>query len=399
MQMTNPELIAKIKQLSEDFKSDLIQIRRHLHAHPELSEKEFETAEFICSTLDSFGISYKTNVGGTGIVAHIEGINPDKRTIALRADMDALPIVETNEVDYKSQNKGVMHACGHDVHMSCLLGAVRILNQLRNEFEGTLRIIFQPSEEKFPGGARAMIEDGVLKNPVPTEIYGQHVLPTLEAGKVGFKSGHYMASTDEVYLTVKGKGGHAATPELNVDTVVLAAQIIVNLQQLVSRMAPPGIPTVLSFGRIIGEGRTNIIPNEVKIDGTFRTFNEEWRAKAHEKITHMAQHIAESVGGSCDVFIDKGYPFLVNDEAVTQKAKMAAIEYLGAENVVDLEQRMTAEDFAYYSHIIPACFYRLGVKNPLWNEIRNLHTSTFDADENSIALGAGLMAWLAAKNI
>lgn len=399
MLMSNSGLIAKIKQLSEDYKSDLIQIRKHLHAHPELSEKEFETAAFICSKLDSFGISYVKNVGGNGIVAHIIGRNPNSKTIALRADMDALPITELNNESYKSVNPGVMHACGHDVHMSCLLGAVRILNQLRDEFDGTLRILFQPSEEKFPGGALAMIADGVLKNPVPVEIYGQHVLPTLEVGKVGFKAGYYMASTDEVYLTVKGKGGHAATPELNVDTVVLAAQIIVSLQQLVSRMAPPGIPTVLSFGRIIGEGRTNIIPNEVKIDGTLRTFNEEWRAKAHEKITHMAQHIAESVGGCCDVFIDKGYPFLINDDTVTQKAKLAAIEYLGAENVVDLEQRMTAEDFAYYSHIIPACFYRLGVKNPQWNEIRNLHTPTFDADENSIALGAGLMAWLAVKNI
>lgn len=399
MLMSNTGLIAKIKQLSEDYKSDLIQIREHLHAHPELSEKEFETAGFICSKLDSYGISYKKNVGGNGIVAHIKGRNPESKTIALRADMDALPITELNNESYKSVNPGVMHACGHDVHMSCLLGAVRILNQLRDEFDGTLRILFQPSEEKFPGGALAMIADGVLKNPVPVEIYGQHVLPTLEVGKVGFKAGYYMASTDEVYLTVKGKGGHAATPELNVDTVVLAAQIIVSLQQIVSRMAPPGIPTVLSFGRIIGEGRTNIIPDEVKIDGTLRTFNEEWRAKAHEKITNMAQHIAESVGGSCDVFIDKGYPFLVNDDSVTQKAKMAAIEYLGAENVVDLEQRMTAEDFAYYSHIIPACFYRLGVKNPHWSEIRNLHTPIFDADENSIALGAGLMAWLAVKKI
>lgn len=396
--MNNNELIAIIKKLSEDYTSDLIQIRRHLHTHPELSEKEFQTADFICAQLDSMGIQYKNHVGGNGIVTHIEGRNPSSRTLALRADMDALPINELNETDYKSVYNGVMHACGHDVHMTCLLGAVRIINQLRNEFEGTLRIIFQPSEEKFPGGARAMIAEGVLQNPIPQHIYGQHVLPTLEAGKVGFKSGYYMASTDEVYLTVKGKGGHAATPELNVDPVVMAAQIIVGLQQIVSRLAPPGIPTVLSFGRIIGDGRTNIIPNEVKIDGTLRTFNEEWRAKAHKKITHMAQHIAESMGGSCEVFIDKGYPFLVNDEDTTAKARTAAIEYLGAENVVDLEQRMTAEDFAYYSHIIPACFYRLGVKNPSWTEIRNLHTPIFDVDETSIALGAGLMAWLAIKS-
>jgi len=390
----NP-LIEKIKTLSAEFAPEIIDIRRHLHANPELSEKEFKTADFICATLDSYGIPYTRGVGGNGIVAKIEGLQPQTTTLALRADMDALPINELNACDYKSQNPGVMHACGHDVHMASLLGASKILNELRNEFEGTIRLIFQPSEEKFPGGALAMINDGVLKNPVPERIIGQHVLPTLEAGKVGFKPGRYMASTDEIYLTVKGRGGHAATPELNTDTVLMASHIIVALQQVVSRMAPPGIPTVLSFGRFIADGRTNIIPLEVKIDGTFRTFDETWRAKAHEKITKLASGIAESMGGSCEVFIDHGYPFLVNDDQATAQAKALAQQYLGAENVVDLDQRMTAEDFAYYSHIIPACFYRLGVKDPSWETIRNLHTPEFDADERSLETGMGLMAWLA----
>ena len=390
----NP-LIEKIKNLSAEFTPEIIDIRRHLHANPELSEKEFKTADFICATLDSYGIPYTRGVGGNGIVAKIEGLQPQTTTLALRADMDALPINELNACDYKSQNPGVMHACGHDVHMASLLGASKILNELRNEFEGTIRLIFQPSEEKFPGGALAMINDGVLKNPVPERIIGQHVLPTLEAGKVGFKPGRYMASTDEIYLTVKGRGGHAATPELNTDTVLMASHIIVALQQVVSRMAPPGIPTVLSFGRFIADGRTNIIPSEVKIDGTFRTFDETWRAKAHEKITKLASGIAESMGGSCEVFIDHGYPFLVNDDQATAQAKALAQQYLGAENVVDLDQRMTAEDFAYYSHIIPACFYRLGVKDPSWETIRNLHTPEFDADERSLETGMGLMAWLA----
>ena len=390
----NP-LIKKIKNLSAEFTPEIIDIRRHLHANPELSEKEFKTADFICATLDSYGIPYTRGVGGNGIVAKIEGLQPQTTTLALRADMDALPINELNACDYKSQNPGVMHACGHDVHMASLLGASKILNELRNEFEGTIRLIFQPSEEKFPGGALAMINDGVLKNPVPERIIGQHVLPTLEAGKVGFKPGRYMASTDEIYLTVKGRGGHAATPELNTDTVLMASHIIVALQQVVSRMAPPGIPTVLSFGRFIADGRTNIIPSEVKIDGTFRTFDETWRAKAHEKITKLASGIAESMGGSCEVFIDHGYPFLVNDDQATAQAKALAQQYLGAENVVDLDQRMTAEDFAYYSHIIPACFYRLGVKDPSWETIRNLHTPEFDADERSLETGMGLMAWLA----
>jgi amidohydrolase len=389
----------KIKALASEFAPGIIQIRRHLHARPELSELEFKTADFICVTLDSYGIPFTRNVGGNGIVAKIEGQQPQVTTLALRADMDALPINELNECEYKSLNPGVMHACGHDVHMASLLGASKILNELRDEFVGTIRLIFQPSEEKFPGGALAMIKDGVLKNPVPERIYGQHVLPTLEAGKVGFMPGKYMASTDEIYLTIKGRGGHSATPDLNTDTVLIAAHIIVALQQVVSRMAPPGVPTVLSFGRVIADGRTNIIPSEVKIDGTFRTFDETWRARAHEKITTLAQGMAKSMGGSCDVFIDHGYPFLVNDDLATSEAKALAQEYLGRENVVDLDQRMTAEDFAYYSHIIPACFYRLGVKDPSWEKIRNLHTPEFDADERSLETGMGLMAWLAVNQL
>jgi len=395
----NDSLLDKIKNLSVQFAPGIIQIRRHLHANPELSEKEFNTAGFICSTLDGYGIKYKRNIGGNGIVALIEGRKPQITTLALRADMDALPITELNNCEYKSLNPGVMHACGHDVHMASLLGTSRILNDLREYFEGTVRLIFQPSEEKFPGGALAMINDGVLKNPEPARIYGQHVLPTLEAGKVGFKAGRYMASTDEVYLTVKGRGGHAATPDLNIDSVLMASHIIVALQQVVSRSAPPGVPTVLSFGRVIADGRTNIIPSEVKIDGTFRTFDEPWRARAHDKIRSVATGIAESMGGTCEVFIDHGYPFLVNDDLATSEAKALAQHYLGKENVVDLDQRMTAEDFAYYSHIIPACFYRLGVKDPSWQNIRNLHTPEFDADERSLETGIGLMAWLAVNQL
>jgi amidohydrolase len=396
--MANP-LSEKIKALAKEFAPGIVQIRRHLHANPELSEKEYNTADFICKTLDSYGISYVRNVGGNGIVAKIEGQQPQVSTLALRADMDALPINELNDCDYKSQHPGVMHACGHDVHMSSLLGTAKILNELRNEFEGTIRLIFQPSEEKFPGGALAMIKDGVLENPVPERIYGQHVYPTLEAGKVGFKSGKYMASTDEVYLTIKGRGGHSATPDLNTDTVLIASHIIVALQQVVSRMAPPGVPTVLSFGRVMADGRTNIIPSEVKIDGTFRTFDETWRARAHEKITMIAKGMAESMGGTCDVFIDHGYPFLVNDDMATSESKALAQEYLGPENVIDLDQRMTAEDFAYYTQIIPACFYRLGVKDPSWEKIRNLHTPEFDADESSLETGMGIMAWLAVNQL
>lgn len=389
------DLKTKINQLADDFFGEMVAIRCHLHSNPELSEQEYKTAAFISAKLTEWGIEHKTNVGGNGIVAVISGNNPEKQTVALRADMDALPIIEENDVPYKSMNSGVMHACGHDVHMTCLLGAVKILNLLKENLTGTLRIIFQPSEEKFPGGALAMINAGVLKNPVPAKILGLHVLPTLEAGKIGTKAGKYMASTDEVYLTVKGKGGHAATPELNTDTVLIAAHIITGLQQIVSRHAPPGVPSVLSFGKVIANGRTNIIPDVVKIDGTFRTFDEKWRVAAHEKITTLAQGIAQSMEGDCDVFIDKGYPFLINDEKVTAEVSALSKDFLGAENVVELESRMTAEDFAYYSHQIPACFYRLGVKRKEEKEIRNLHTSTFDVDESAIKTGMSIMAWLA----
>ncbi len=386
-----------VKELAAKLAPEMIEIRRHLHRNPELSMEEEKTSAYIASKLQEYNISHTRGIAIHGITALIEGANPGSRTVALRADMDALPITEATGNEYCSTVPGVMHACGHDAHMACLLGAANILQQMKDKFEGTVKLIFQPSEEKFPGGASMMIKEGVLKNPAPDIMLGQHVLPTLEAGKVGFKAGKYMASTDEVYLTVKGRGGHAATPDLNVDPVLIAANILVSLQQIISRNAPPAIPAVLSFGRFIAEGRTNIIPDEVKLAGTLRTFDEKWRADAHIRITRMATGIAESMGGTCDVFIDRGYPFLVNDDTVTQNARQAAIEYLGPENVEDLEMRMTAEDFAYFSQLVPSCFYRLGTANEKRGITHNLHTSKFDIDESSLETGAGLMAYLTLK--
>ena len=399
METTHQVLLDTIKDSAGKFLPEIISLRRYLHMNPELSTLEHNTAAFVAVKLTEYGIPFKTDIGGNGIVATIEGSNPGCRTIALRADMDALPVQETNEVEYRSKSAGVMHACGHDVHMACLLGAARILNQMKSSFEGSIRLIFQPSEEKFPGGALAMIKDGVLENPVPYRIFGQHVYPALEAGKIGLKAGSYMASTDEVYLTIHGKGGHAATPELNIDPVLIASHIVVAMQQVVSRNANATIPTVLSFGRFIAEGQTNVIPDLVKINGTFRTFNEEWRAFAHKKIRDIAEGIAGGMGGSCEVLIAKGYPFLVNDEETTRETKALAIEYLGAVNVVDLDQRMTAEDFAYYSQIIPSCFYRLGTRNEAKGITANLHTSAFDVDEQSLETGMGLMAWIAINQL
>ena len=392
-------LIEKIKSLSSEYLDEVIRIRRHIHARPELAFDEYQTAAYIAAKLDEYGIPYTKGIAKTGIVGLIEGKKAEGKVVALRADMDALPMHELSDVAYASQNRGVMHACGHDAHIASLLGTAKILNQLKAEFEGRVKLIFQPSEEKFPGGAFVMIEEGVLENPVPEVIVGQHVLPTLEAGKIGLRPGKYMASTDEIYITVIGKGGHAATPELNIDPVLIASHIVVSLQQIVSRKANPSIPTVLSFGRMIADGRTNIIPDEVILEGTFRTFNEEWRAKAHSLITEMANSIAVAMGAQCSIRIDKGYPFLVNDDKLTARVKDFAGEYLGTENVVDLEMRMTAEDFAYYSQRLPACFYRVGTKNPLKNEVKNLHTNTFDIDESSLETAIGTMAWVALKLI
>lgn len=393
------ELAGIVRNKAADLQQELVAVRRHLHMYPELSMQEEKTSAYIQSKLKEYGIPFTAGIAVHGVVGLIKGKNPEKKVIALRADMDALPILEKNQTGYTSQNPGVMHACGHDVHMTSLLGAAKIINELSNSFEGTVKLIFQPSEEKFPGGASMMIKEGVLENPVPSTMFGQHVLPTLEAGKVGMKPGKYMASTDEVYLTVNGRGGHGATPELNVDPVLIAAHILVALQQIVSRNAPPQLPAVLSFGRFIAEGRTNIIPNEVKLDGTLRTFDEKWRMETHQKITKMAASIAEGMGGTCEVFIDKGYPFLVNDEQTTAKAKQYATEYLGSENVMDLDLRMTAEDFAYFSQSVPSCFYRLGIRNESRGIIHNLHTDQFDVDESSLETGAGLMAWMAIREL
>ncbi len=393
------DLLHKVRALSSEYFDEVVFYRRHFHALPELSMQEHKTAAFIASRLKEFGISFREGIAETGIVAMIEGENPDAGTIALRADMDALPIQEDNRVEYKSGVPGVMHACGHDVHMAGLLGAAKILHTLREEWEGRVKLIFQPSEERYPGGASLMIQEGVLENPRPAAIFGQHVFPGLPAGKAGIRSGRYMASTDEVYITVKGKGGHAATPQLNTDPVVIASHIVLALQQVVSRNATPYMPTVLSFGRIIGDGQMNVIPDEVKLEGTFRTFDETWRQKAHLRIRETAVFIAQGMGGDCDVFIEPGYPFLENEPVLAENFRVFAGEYLGKENVEELDLSMTGEDFAHYAQNIDACFYRLGIRNIEKGASSNLHTSTFDVDEDALLTGMGLMAWVAIKQL
>ncbi|MBK5279955.1 MAG: amidohydrolase [Bacteroidia bacterium] len=391
-------LLSTIKSLSEKYSQQIVELRRHLHANPELSYKEFNTVKYIADQLGSFGIE-STQVATTGLLVEIKGKNHTKSTIALRADMDALPILETSDVPYKSKVSGVMHACGHDVHTSSLVGTAKILDEIKDKFEGTVRLLFQPGEEKNPGGASYMIRDGALENPRPTGIIGQHVFPLLPVGKIGFREGMYMASADEIYLKVIGKGGHGAAPDVCIDPILISSHIIIALQQIVSRNANPRQPTVLTFGNIIGQGATNIIPNEVNIAGTFRAMNEKWRESGLQKIKKMAESIAEGMGGRCEVEISKGYPYLENNPELTQRIKEAAVDYVGKENVVDIDITLASEDFAYYSQIIPASFYRLGTRNEAKGITSYVHTSTFDIDEDALKIGPGLMAWMAVKEL
>ncbi|MCX6286785.1 MAG: M20 family metallopeptidase [Bacteroidetes bacterium] len=386
-----------IRLKAEEYYSEIITIRRHIHQHPELSKQEKMTMEFIGGKLREYGIPFKDNVGGYGIVGIIEGREPQAVCLALRADMDALPVNETNEVDYKSANPGVMHACGHDVHMACLLGAAKILNGLKEQFRGTIKLLFQPSEETFPGGAIQMIQAGVMENPKPDFVIGQHVFPFLNSGQVGFRPGMFMASTDEFFITVKGKGGHGAMPQTTIDPILIASHIVVALQQIVSRNANPLVSTVVTVGRFIGEGRTNVIPDTVRLEGTVRTFDEEWRALVHDLLRQIANGTAEAMGGRCDITIDRGYPCLFNNEDLTAKLISLAGEYLGENNVKPMEQKMGAEDFAYFAREAPGCFFGLGIADPALGTSHNLHTAGFQVDESAMKTGMGLMAWLAAR--
>jgi amidohydrolase len=388
----------QIRLLAEAHYTDVLAMRRHLHMHPELSYQEVETSSFVAAQLQRLGLEVQTGIGGHGLTAFIRGNNPESRLVALRADMDALPIVEQNDVEYKSKREGLMHACGHDVHTSSLLGAAIILNELRDQFEGTIQLVFQPAEEVLPGGASLMLKDGVFAKRKPQAIFGQHVYPELPAGKIGLKPGVYMASADELYVTVKGRGGHGAKPDRNIDPVLIASHLIIALQQVVSRWANPSMPSVLSFGKVVANGATNIIPSEVKLEGTFRTFDERWRKEAHSRMIALAEGLVKGMGGEVDFRIDVCYPVLKNDESLTTRARELAVDYLGSENVVDLDVRMTAEDFAYYGHEMPGCFYRLGTASPNdESKSYSVHHPRFDIDEEALKTGMGLMAWLAVQ--
>ena len=392
--MSEP-LQKQIKDLAKQYADEFIEVRHHLHTHPELSYKEFETSAYIQKRLTALDIPFEIKAA-TGVIGLLKGKNPDKRVVALRADMDALPITEENDVPYKSINPGIMHACGHDVHTTCLLGAAKILSNLKDEWEGTVKLIFQPGEERNPGGASILIKEGVLQNPAPQNIFALHVHPGLPVGKLSFRGGMVMASADEIYITIRSKGGHAAAPQNTADTILIASHLIVSLQQIVSRNNDPFNPSVLSITSFQGGYTTNVIPSEVKLMGTFRAMNEEWRFKAHELITKMANELVHGMGAEIDIKIDIGYPFVLNNQSLSAAARKKGEAYLGTDNVEETELRMGAEDFAYYSHQVPGCFFRLGAGNKAKGISIGVHTPTFNIDESAIEIGMGMMALLGA---
>ena len=386
-------MIETIKRLAHEQAAEVVEWRRWLHRHPELSQQEYKTMEFVAERLRSFGLEPKTGIGRTGCMALVRGaVEPVCRCIALRADYDALPLKEATGLEFASENDGVMHACGHDMHTASLLGAARILSQLRDKMRGSIMLIFEPSEELYPGGARMMMDDGLFDEVTPDEIYAFHCLPEMDCGHVGMRKGKYMASTDELYWTVKGRGGHGATPHLSVDPILIASHIVVALQQLVSRNASPMMPTTLSFGKFNANGRTNIIPDEVKMEGIIRTFDEQWRLECHERIRRISCGIAESMGGECDLFIDYGYPYVFNDDRCTQRVHDNAVAYLGADKVEWIDMRMTAEDFAFFAQKIPACYFRVGIHEP-GTPFCNLHRPNLMVDERSLEIASGLVAY------
>ncbi len=386
--MDSESVFSVIEQMSADLFETVRSIREHLHRHPELSFEEHRTAAFIRARLKEWGIPFD-EIAGTGTVAYVHGRRTD-RFVALRADIDALPIEEQNEVPYRSENPGVMHACGHDVHTALLLGAASILHRLASSLPYSVKLIFQPAEEKSPGGASLLIREGILDGV--EVIYGQHVAPDLEVGQVGFRPGPFMASTDELHLRIRGRGGHAAIPHETVNPIRVAAHLISAIDTRLGFEVSPFEPVVLNFGKFCGGHAVNVVPDEVELLGTLRTFNEPLRRRIKEWLRNEVPQWVAFWGATAEVKVIDGYPPLINDPSATQQVRSVIETLPGVRETVDIAPRMTAEDFAFYVQHVPGCFFRLGVKDPAWPRIRQVHTPTFDIHPEALQIGMQTIA-------
>jgi len=368
--------------------------RRHLHENPELGFQEFKTAEFVRQRLEALGVEdIQTGIAVTGVTGLIRGTaDGPGRNVLVRADMDALPIHEENEVDYKSQTDGVMHACGHDAHTSILLGLARVLTDRKDQFSGTVKVLFQPAEELPPGGAKAMVEAGVLNDPPIEAVFGLHMSQGDPVGTISVGSGPVMAAADAFKIVIQGRGGHAAYPSENIDPVVIGAQIVVALQSLVSRETDPMESAVLSTCIFNGGDAFNVIPDTVELAGTVRTFKPDVRDHMEKRIAEVASGIATAMQASAEVTYTRGYPATVNDEAMTDLAREAAIEVVGEENVIELAPKMGAEDFSYFLEQKPGSYFFVGSNNEDRGLVWGHHHPKFDIDEESLGAGLATMA-------
>lgn len=389
-------LSMRIRELANLYFDDTVAIRRHLHQHPELSFHEFETAKFVGDKLEEYGFAVRRGVAETGVVGELNGALPGP-TVLLRADIDALPILERTNLAFASNNDGVMHACGHDIHTAGLLCVARILAELRDELAGTVRLAFQPAEEHVPGGALGMIRDGVLENPKPDAVFGLHTWPPMATGTIAVRPGMFMASNDEIEITVHGEGGHAAAPHLlSADPVLVASQLVVALQSIVSRNCPPNVPSVLSFGSVHADGASNVIPDTVRLLGTLRCMDEVWRKEAKRRIHQVVENVTAAFGARADLTIIDGYPLLRNDDQMAAFVRDEGTRFLGGSKSSEAPLWFAAEDFAYYLQEIPGAFFLLGV-NREETEVTGLHTNTYDPNEDALRTGSSFMAHLALR--
>jgi amidohydrolase len=383
--MNPKQLTDRVDEIFADVRS----WREHLHRFPEPSFHEKNTMLFVSEVLRKFGIPHEVNVAETGVVAWISADYHTKEDacIGLRADLDALPIQEENDVPYKSEIDGWMHACGHDVHTSILLGAAAILQAHRNDLKKPLKLIFQPGEEMNPGGASLMMKAGVLQNPTVEKMYALHVFPEMEVGNIGLRAGLYMASSDELHVEIKGVGGHGALPEKCVNPIEMGAVWMSKAKERIERSCPQDVPHVLTFGRFEALGSTNVIPSQAQLKGTFRTMDESWRSKAHQILAEEAAAVSQQFGGTIELQVSKGYPFLKNDEHLTRQTSNLFERIFGESQIHELALRMTAEDFAFYSQEIPVCFFRLGVGNKEKGITYAVHHPRFDIDVDALKMG------------